>query len=185
MFNNGVPHCRAIFSSLAHSVQPGCPEVTSRLNLSESNEEIESQLKDRCDVQTASTGQLLRCLLLILQRQTSLAVQSKTTLEHELELLRVHNSSLLHEFQMANKKAMHYIDDLHSAELDLCSHKEDLLKLRSGRLSPPLSFSQCDSRYSDSQSSLDGRLTPSPFRRCEQFLTDPKSLEISQFLNLH
>uniref|UniRef100_A0A671XSV6 Uncharacterized protein n=1 Tax=Sparus aurata TaxID=8175 RepID=A0A671XSV6_SPAAU len=77
---------------------------------------------------------------------------------------------------MANKKAMRYLDDLHSAELDLCSHKEELLRLRSECLSPPPSFSQCDSGYSDSHSSLDGRSTPSPLRRCEQFSTDPKSL---------
>ena len=73
----------------------------------------------------------LRCLLLIFHRQTSLAVQSKTTLEQEGELLRAHNSCLLHEVQMANKKAMHYLDDLRSAELDLWSHKEELLRLKS------------------------------------------------------
>ena len=69
---------------------------------------------------------------------------------------------------------MRYLDDLHSAELDLCSHKE-LLRLRSGCLSPPQSFNR-DSGYSDSHSSLNGRLTPSPLGRCEQFSTDPKSL---------
>lgn len=58
--------------------------------------------KDRRDVQTASTGQLLKCLPQIFHRQTSFAVQSKTALEQELE--------------QANKKAMRYFYDLHSAE---------------------------------------------------------------------
>ena len=110
------PCVERFISSLAQSVKPGCPEVISRLNVIECNEEIESLYKDSCDVQNASTGQLLRCLLLIFHRQTSLAVQSKSTLEQELELNRVHNSSLLHEVQMANKKAMCYLDDLHSAK---------------------------------------------------------------------
>ena len=110
------PCVERFISSLAQSVKPGCPEVISRLNVIECNEEIESLYKDSCDVQNASTGQLLRCLLLIFHRQTSLAVQSKSTLEQELELNRVHNSSLLNEVQMANKKAMCYLDDLHSAK---------------------------------------------------------------------
>ena len=127
-------------------------------------------------MQTASADQLLRCLLLIFHRQPGLAVQSKTTLEEEVDLITVHNSSLLHEVQMANKKAMCSLDDLHSAELDLCSHKEELLRLISGCLYPPQLLSQFNPGYSDSHPSLDGRLTPSPLRRCEQFSTDPKSL---------
>lgn len=40
-------------------------------------------------------------------------------------------------------------------------------------------FSQCDSGYSDSL--LDGRLNPSPLSRCEQFPTNPKSLEMKSY----
>ena len=72
---------------MAQSVKPGCPEVMSRLNLIELNKEIESLLKDRCYVQTAPTGQSLRCLLFTFHRQTSLAVQSKTTQEQEVDLV--------------------------------------------------------------------------------------------------
>ena len=107
------PCVERFISSLAQSVKPGCPIVISRLNLIECNKEIEFLLKDSCDLQTASTGQLLRYLLKIFHRQTSSAVQSKTTLEQEVDRLGVHNSSLLHEVQMANKKAMPYLDDLH------------------------------------------------------------------------
>ena len=90
------PCVEQFVSSLAQSVKPGWPEFISRLILIECNEEIVILLKDRCDAQTAPRGQWLRCLLLIFHRQTSLAVQSKTTLEQELELLTAHSSSLLH-----------------------------------------------------------------------------------------
>ena len=99
-------------SSLAQSVKPGWPEFISRLNLIECNEEIEILLKDRCDTQTAPRGQWLRCLLLTFTGKPALLF-SKTTLEQEVHLLRVHNSSLLREVQMANKKAMCFLDDLH------------------------------------------------------------------------
>ena len=52
-------------------------------------------LNDRFDVQNASTGTLLTCLLLIFHRQMSPAFQRKTTLELEVELLRAHYSGLL------------------------------------------------------------------------------------------
>lgn len=53
-----------------------------------------------------------------------------------------------------------------------------MLRFRSEHLSPPLSFSQCDSGYSISYSSLYGWLTSSPLRICETFITDPKTMEI-------
>ena len=62
---------------------------------------------------------------------------------------------------MAVNKDMHYLDGPHSAELDLCSHKKELLRLRSGHFSPPQLFSQCESGDSESHFSLDERLTPS------------------------
>ena len=64
---------------------------------------------------TTSTGLLLGCLPQIFQKPTSLAFQSKTSPEKEVELLRVHNSRPLQELQLAYKKAMHYSDDLNSA----------------------------------------------------------------------
>lgn len=54
----------------------------------------------------------------------------QASLERERKLLRAHNS-LLHEVQMVKKKAKHYLGDLHSAELDLFSHKEEWLRIRS------------------------------------------------------
>ena len=169
------PCVEQFISSLAHSLEPGYPEFISRLNFSECRKEIDSLLKDRYDAQTASKDPLL-CLLLNFHRQTSLACQSKAALEKEIDFLRAQNACLLHEVQTANKKAMRYLEDLHSAELDLCSHKEEVLRLRSERPAPPQSFSQCDSGYSDSHSSHNERLTPSPLRRLEQFPTDPKFL---------
>ncbi len=71
---------------------------------------------------------------------------------------------------------MRYLESLHSAEVKLWSHKEELLGLRWQHLAPPQSFSQCDSGYSDSHSSLNDRLTPSPLREWKQFPTDPKFL---------
>lgn len=98
------------------------------------SKEINSLLSDRCDAQTTSISSLLKCLLLIFHRQASLAFKSKLALEKEVETLRVQNASLLHELQMANKKAMHYLEMLHSAERDLCSDKEELFRLRSKHL---------------------------------------------------
>ncbi|KAL7380779.1 hypothetical protein ABVT39_023988 [Epinephelus coioides] len=100
------------------------------------------------------------CPLRVSAKQTTFAFQSKSALGKEVESLRAQNASLLHEAQMANKKAMCYSDDLHSAELDLCSHKEELFRLRSEHLAPAQSHSQCDSGFSDSHSSVDERLTP-------------------------
>ena len=168
------PCVEQFITSLAQNLEPGYPEFISRLNFSECRKEIDVLLSDRYDAQTASKGPLLTCLLLNFHRQTSLASQSKAALEKEVESLRAQNACLLHEVQTANKKAMRYLEDLHSAELDLCSHKEELFRFRSERLAPPQSFSQCDSGYSDSHSSLSERLTPSPLRRWEQFPTDPK-----------
>ena len=170
------PCVEQFISSLAQSLEPGYPEFISRLNFNECSKEVNSLLNDRCDAQSASKGPLLRCLLLNFHRQTTLACQSKAALEKEVESLRAQNACLLHEVQTANKKALRYLEDLHSAELDLCSHKEELLGLRSERLAPPQSFSQCDSGYSDSHSSLNERFTPSPLSRCEQFPNNPKFL---------
>lgn len=71
---------------------------------------------------------------------------------------------------------MSYLKGLQSAELDLCSYKEELLRLRSEHLASPQPFSQCDSGYSDSHSSVNDRLSLSPIRRWEQCPTDPESL---------
>ena len=169
------PCVELFISSVAQSLNPGCPELISRLSFSECRKEMESLLTDRCDAQTASKDSLFKCLLLIFHRQTSLAVQSKAALEKEVDSLRTQNACLLHEVQTANKKMMRYLEDLHSAESDLCSHKEQLLGLRLEHLTPPQSVSHCDSGYSDSHSSLDERLTPSPLRS-ERFPTDSKSL---------
>ncbi len=70
---------------------------------------------------------------------------------------------------------MSYSQELNSAVLDLCSHKEELLRLRSEHSAPPRPFSQCDSGYTDSHPSLSEMLTSHSSRRCEQFPADPKS----------
>ena len=49
-------------------------------------------------------------------------------------MLKEQNVSLFHEVQTANKKAMLYLEDLHSAESNLFSSKEELFKLRRDRL---------------------------------------------------
>lgn len=59
-------------------------------------------------------------LLLSFHRQTSLAFQSIATLENEVELPRMQNACLFQEIKTANKKAMCYLEDMHSAELRLC-----------------------------------------------------------------
>ncbi|XP_037628624.1 uncharacterized protein LOC119489809 isoform X2 [Sebastes umbrosus] len=169
------PCVELFISSLAQSLNPGCPELISRLSFSECRKEMESLLIDRCDAQTASKDSLLKCLLLIFHRQTSLAIQSKAALEKEVDSLRTQSASLLHEVQTADKKAMRYLEDLHSAELVFFQYKEKLLGLRLECLSPPQSVSHCDSGYSDSLSSRDESLTPSPLRS-ERFPTDLKSL---------
>lgn len=169
------PCVEQFMSSLAQSLNPGYPEFISRLNFSDCRKELDLLLNEKRDAQTASKGPLLRCMLLILHRQTSLSVQTKAAMEQEVENLRVQNASLLQEVQTANKKAMLYLENLHSAELDLCSHKEELFRLRSELPAPLQSFSRCDSGYSESHSSLGERLTPPPFR-WEQLPPDPKSL---------
>ena len=172
------PCLEQFISSLAQSLNPGCPELINRLSLVECNEEINSLFSNKCDAQTASDRSLLKCLLLIFHRQTTLALQDNAALGKEVESLRAQNASLLHEVQMANKKAMRYLHDLHSAELDLCSHKEELFRLRSEHLAPQQSYSQCDSGFSDSHSSLDERSAPPPLSKWEFFPPEPVSLGI-------
>ena len=53
-------------------------------------------------------------------------------------MLKEQNASLIHEVRTANKKAIHYLEDLHSAETNLYFYKEELLILRSKRHMPPL-----------------------------------------------
>ena len=114
--------------SLAQSLTPGYPEFISKLNFSECNKEIDSLLNDRCDAQPASKGPLLRCMILNFHRQINLACQSKAAVEQEVNALRAQNAFLLQEVQTANKKALKYLEDLHSAESDLFSHKEGFVK---------------------------------------------------------
>lgn len=57
------------------------------------------------------------------------ALKSKAALEEEVESLKLQNACLLHEVQTANEKDMCYLEDLPSAELDLCLHKDELLSL--------------------------------------------------------
>ena len=73
---------------------------------------------------------------------------------------------------------MRCLEDLHSAELQLCSHQEELLKIRlDASLSP--SPSQCDSGYAFSLSpSSSERLIPPAVSRCERLPDDPKSLDM-------
>ncbi len=169
------PCVEQFISAVAQSVKPGYFEFINRLNLSECRKETDLLLKSRYDTQTAFKEPLL-CLLLNFHRQTNLAFQSKAALEEEVQLLKAQNARLLHEVQTTNEKAMSYSRELNSAVLDLCSHKEELIKLRSERSAPPRPFSQCDSGYTDSHSSLNEILTsPSP-RKCERFPADPKSL---------
>ena len=169
------PCVEQFISSVAQSLKPGYPELINSLSFSECRKEIDSLLSNRYDAQTASKDPLLTCLLLNFHRQTSLAFQSNAALDREVEYLKAQNASLLHEVQTASKKAMRYLGDLHSTELELCSHKEELLKVRSEHPAPPQSFSRCESGYSDSHSSLDERSTPPSFR-WEHFPTDPQSL---------
>lgn len=77
---------------------------------------------------------------------------------------------------------MRYLVDMHSAELELCSHKEELLRLRWEHLAPPHSLSQCYSGNSDSHSSLSEMLNPSPLKRSEQSSTNPKSWRMKSAL---
>ena len=172
------PCVEQFISSLAQSLTPGYPEFINKLNFSECNKEIDSLLNDRCDAQTASQGPLLRCMILNFYRQINLACQSKAAMEHEVNTLRAQNAFLLQEVQTANKKSLHYLEDLHSAESDLFSQREELLKLR---LEGPAShqfLNECDSGYSDSQSSNSVRLTPSSLPRRDRTPSDPKSLGI-------
>lgn len=97
-------------------------------------------------------------------RQTSLAFQRTADLKNEVKALRAQNVCLLHKGQMANTKAMRYLEDMHAAELYLCSLKEELFKLRSEHLDPPQSFSQCDSGYSDSHFCFNERLFPTDLK---------------------
>ena len=164
--------------SLAQSLTPGYPEFISKLNFSECNKEIDSLLNDRYDAQPASKGPLLRCMILNFHRQINLACQSKAAVEQEVNALRAQNAFLLQEVQTANKKALKYLEDLHSAESDLFSHKEDLLKLRLEGTASHQFLNQCDSGYSDSHSSSSVRLTPSSLPTWDRIPSDPKSLGI-------
>lgn len=172
------PCVEQFVSSLAQSLNPGYPEFITKLNFSECRKEIDSLLDDRCDAQTASKGPLLRCLLLNFHRQTNLAYQSKAALEQEAKALRAQNALLLQEVQSANKKALHYLEDLQSAESDLYSHKEEFLKLRLEGLASCQLFSQSDSGYSNSHSFNSAKLTPSSVRGWDRIQSDPKSLGI-------
>ncbi|XP_056256394.1 uncharacterized protein LOC130184486 [Seriola aureovittata] len=165
-------------SSLAQSLKPGYLEFISKLNSSECSKEIDLLLSDKGDAQTASKGPLLRCVLLNFHRQTSISLQSQAALEEEVKSLRAQNAFLLQEVKEANKKAMRYLGDLHAAEVDLCSHKEELLRVKSECFAPPRSVSACDSGFSASHSSLNDRLTPPPLRGWGKFPTDPKSWEM-------
>ena len=170
------PCVEQFVSSLAPSLNPGYPEFINKLNFNECNKEIDSLLNDRCDAQTASKGPLLRCMILNFHRQINLAYQSKAAMEQEVNALRAQNAFLLQEVQTASKKTLHYLEDLHSAESDLFSHKEELLKLRLEGAASHQFLNQCDSGYSDSYSSDSVRLTPSSLPRWDRIPSDPKSL---------
>ena len=113
-------------------------------------------------MQTASKGLLLTCLLLIFHSQTSLAFQHNAALEKEVEYLKAQNGNVLHEVQTANRKAA-YLGYLHAAELELYSHKEELLKIRSERLTHH--SRSANVIRSNSHSSFGERSTPPPLRK--------------------
>ena len=62
-------------------------------------------------------------------RQISLALQSNGELEVEMACLKAQHANILGELQIVGKKAVQYLHDLHSAESDLCSFREELFKL--------------------------------------------------------
>lgn len=164
-----------LITSIAQSLKPGFTELIGRLSLAECNEEINTLINGSGNAQTASHGSLLRCLLLIFHRQTTLACKIKADLEKEVELLKVQNASLLHEAGTASRKALHYLEDLHSAESELCSQKEELFRLRSENLTTVSSYSRCDSGFSDS-SSVDEESRLHPPQMVQSFPTKPLSL---------
>ena len=82
------PIVESFISSIAQSVGPSYLEFINKMNSNECRKEIDSLLIDRCEAQTPSEGLLLKCFLLILHRQISLASQSKAVIEKETRSLR-------------------------------------------------------------------------------------------------
>ena len=74
--------------------------------------------------------------------------------------LKPQYANVLAELQTVGKKAVQYLHDLHSAESDLCSYREELFKLKSGcfKLPQPLSSVNLLSQACPSPASLTSSL---------------------------
>ncbi len=127
------PCVEQFISSLAQSLKPGYPELIRRLNFSE------YRLATQWQVWCADHSQ--RPIVNMLASKIAQANQPWLSEQSSPRKgpLRAQNACLLYEVQMAYKKAICYLEVMHSEELDFCSHKEELLRLRSQRLAPPQS----------------------------------------------
>ena len=136
-------HCIAeqYISSLTQNLAPGYLESTNKLDFRGCREEILFLIHRKRDLHAAPKAQLLSCLFMDFQRQTNLALQSNTALAEKINVLKEQNVSLSHKVQTADKKDMLHLEDLHSAESNLFSSKEELFKLRHERPMPSLSSS--------------------------------------------
>ncbi len=103
------PWVEQFISSLAQSLNPGYPELISRL---QESDRLATQWQVWC-TDHIQRSIVKKYLLLNFHRKSSLAFQSKAAQDQKVETLRAQNACLLHKVQMANKKAMRYLEDLH------------------------------------------------------------------------
>ena len=119
-------------SFLAQRLAPGYVTFLNQMNLTDCRKEVSLLINEKGHSFTESQDPILSCLVLNFARQISLALQSKQDMEVEMACLKSQYANVLGELQTVGKKAVKYLHDLHSAESDLCSYREELFKLKSG-----------------------------------------------------
>ena len=147
-------------SLLAQGLAPGYVTFLNQMNLTDCRKEAHFLINEKGHSLIQSHDPILSCLVLNFTRQISLALQSKQELEVEMACLKAQHANVLGELQTVGKKAVQYLHDLHSAESDLCSYREELFKLKSGcfKLPQPLSSVNLLSQACPSPASLTSSL---------------------------